>query len=155
MLFCILTYQIFIGFIVFSVIIVYLSGMASVLLFSLPPELLVYVLDFVIDSDCQRFPYYLFMIHASLRHFLTRYVFRSVYLTKISQSRLYVTPLNSYVMNIINSKASYAHWGDSEIRQVCNLIKRKMHPGVFSFYLKLSVKALMDVNVQYFENDKA
>ena len=49
-------------------------------------------------------------------------------------------------MNIINSKA--------QNQKVCNLLKRKMHPAVFSFYLKLSVKALMDVNVQYFENDR-
>ena len=29
-----------------------------------------------------------------------------------------------------------------------------MHPCVFSFYLKLSVRVLMHVNVEYFENDR-
>ena len=69
----------------------------------------------------------------------------------MSQCRLYAIPFNCFLVNNIRFNTSYAHWESVDIKSLCNFGKRKLHPSVIAFYLKESVKALMDVRVFYFD----
>ena len=126
----------------------------SIIFFTLPTEILVMIFEYVIDQPQVRFPYYLMMIHPRIRNFLTKYIFRSAYLTTVCQSRLYDAPFNSLFRNIMRSNASYAHWENDDIRSTCNYIKRRLHPAVITFYLKECVKALIHVRVLYTQRNE-
>ena len=128
----------------------------SIIFFTLPTEVLVMIFEYVIDKPHPkvRYPYYLMMIHPRIRNFLTKYIFRSAYLTTVCQSRLYGAPFNSLFRNIMRSNASYAHWENDDIRSTCNYIKRRLHPAVITFYLKECVKALIHVRVLYTQRNE-